>query len=944
MTPEAAPSGPISNAARRGVYLLFFLSGASALLFETLWTYQATLALGSGYRAVTAVLSAFMCGLALGNLLSLRRSVWTLATYAGLEWVILMTGLAALFLLPLLGRLLAPVFGAAGDRPGILLALRFLLSFLVLALPSTAMGMTLPALAQALGGEQGSFRAILGRLYGLNTLGAIGGALAAETLLLPALGVYGTGACAAALNGAAALGAWKLAARPGMTPAPQAAAWDRKVPRSLTPAFVSVFLAGFVLLALEVIWTRFLALFVMNSSLAFVLMLATVLAGIALGGIAGSTAWIRRPFAFLILFAAALALVGSYRGFSLCNPTPGVPIWSPGKILWVGFALQFPVSFLSGVFFTAAGATFRDRIASSQASAGLLVLANTVGAALGAALAGFLLLPTLGIEKSFFAMAVVYGLAALLWAWADAGDRRWLLVGAGAWLAGLAFFPFGHFRERHIPALTERWAPPANQKIAAVREGQMETIVYLELRDFDRLLYHRMLVNVFSMSGNPVAGDRYMKQFVYWPVALHPAPRRALLICYGVGSTARALTRTRELEQIDVVDLSPDVLSLSTVVYPDPSTNPLKDPRVTVHVEDGRFFLETRGETWDIITGEPPPPNVAGIAPLYSLEYFRLLRERLSEGGIATYWLPIQAVSEPAACSILKSWSEVFETCFLWRGARDQLMLVGIRGRPARVSEERFTAQWRDPAVLSDLTDLGFELPELLGTGFVGDAEYLRAITRDASPTEDAFPKRIAAPGPENKTLFESWYDRDASVGRFLRSRSIGEIWPPRLFERTLPYFEWEMSLTSLGSYPWRSRVPPFSEFHRLVTATPLRTLVAWALESDRDLCRAARQADPAVQSQPRPQAHLGAQALADRDYAGAAEHYLRTVGVPGMRKTDLMMCLYSLCMAGRKEEAERTLARVWDERLLALMTPDFWPWMAATFGLRTPTGTGKPK
>src|SRR4051812_25034452 len=132
MTPDAAGSGSISPAFRRAVYLLFLLSGASGLIFETLWTYQATLALGSGYRAVTAVLSAFMCGLALGNLLSLRRSVWTLTTYAILEWVILVTGLAALFILPLVGRLMAPVFGALSEHPGLLTILRFVLSFAVL--------------------------------------------------------------------------------------------------------------------------------------------------------------------------------------------------------------------------------------------------------------------------------------------------------------------------------------------------------------------------------------------------------------------------------------------------------------------------------------------------------------------------------------------------------------------------------------------------------------------------------------------------------------------------------------------------------------------------------------------------------------------------------------------------------------------------------------------
>src|SRR6185503_9007122 len=179
---------PVSDKRRRGAYLLFLLSGASGLIFETLWSYQATLALGSSSAAITAVLSAFMGGLALGNVLALRRSVWSMTTYALLELVILVSGVAALFLLPALGGLASPLFRGLAGHPALLNGFRFALAFAVLVVPSTAMGMTLPALAQALGGEQGAFRSVLGRLYGLNTLGAIAGVLGAEIVLLPAIG------------------------------------------------------------------------------------------------------------------------------------------------------------------------------------------------------------------------------------------------------------------------------------------------------------------------------------------------------------------------------------------------------------------------------------------------------------------------------------------------------------------------------------------------------------------------------------------------------------------------------------------------------------------------------------------------------------------------------------------------------------------------------------
>jgi predicted membrane-bound spermidine synthase len=928
------PSSTIPPRDRAAAGLLFLLSGASGLLFETLWTYQATLALGSSYWAVTAVLSAFMAGLALGNLLALRRSVWSLATYALLEGLILVTGVAAVALLPAVGRLLAPLFAAAADHATLVDLLRFLVAFAMLAVPSTAMGMTLPALTQALGGEQGSFRSALGRLYGLNTLGAVAGVLAGECLLLPRAGVFGTAAAAGALNGAAALGAWALSRR-RTDPSPAAeAAWDRRVPRALAPAFAAVFIAGFALLALEVVWTRFLALFIPNSSLAFALMLATVLAGIALGGIAGGAPWIGRRGAFLLLFGAGAALLASYAGFRWYAPEPGPDYRDAGKMLRVGFLLQFPVSFLSGAFFTLAGAEIRDRIPSSQAAAGLLTLFNTLGAAAGAVTAGFLLVPGLGVEKSFVALAVVYGAAAAIWARVGGADRRALAVGAAAWLAALALFPYGRFQETHVPAVARRWNVGQESTIEKVREGLNETIIFLQAREFDRPLYRRMITNSYSMSANMVGADRYMTQFVTWPVALHPGPRRALLICFGVGNTARALARTRELERIDVVDISRDILELSEIVFPDPAAHPLKDPRVRVHVEDGRFFLQTRSETWDLITGEPPPPEVPGVAGLYSREYFRLLRERLSEGGIATYWLPIHGLSETASRSILKAWSEVFETCFLARGSGDDLVLVGIRGAPRRVDEARFSAQWRDPATARDLSEVGLDLPEALGACFIGDGDYLRSLGADAKAAEDAFPKRVVAEGPEVARLYLDWSSSTSNTARFAASRAVSEIWPAELRERTLLFFKEEERM----SYLLHSRFPDFREIHRVCRETRLKTSLAWALGSTRDHARAAEESAPEVRVRPLPQYHLGVRALAERDYARASEHLLRTVRVPDLRRIDLTLCLYALCMAGRKDEADRLLSESWGEAKKKNIPADHWAWMNATFGLKIPT------
>jgi len=938
-----APSLPAGF--RTTACLLFLLSGASGLIFEALWTYQATLALGSSTGAMTAVLAAFMAGLALGNLLSLRKSVWSLSTYAALEVLILVSGLAALALLPSVGGLLAPLLGALAPWPALLNLLRFSLAFAMLAVPSTAMGMTLPALVQALGHEHGSFRSVLGGLYGFNTAGAIAGVLVAELFLLPKIGVFGAGFCAALLNGAAAVGAWRLR-RSSQGPAASQAPppWDGRVTPDLRLPLLAVFLAGLSLLALEVVWSRFLAVFVPNSSLAFALMLATVLAGIALGGIAGGSSRIPRTLAGLLPLGAGVALLVSYAVFPLVHRSTGALVSNPMDILGLGFVLQFPVSVLSGAFFTLAGVEFRDRIASSQASAGLLVLANTLGAATGAIAGGYLLVPGLGVEKSFVGISIVYVVTAALWVRAFGIHRRWLFGAGAAWIFALAVFPFGVFQKVHLPDLVRRWTPQPDSRLLAVREGLTETLVYVQVREFGQPLFTRMIANSFSMSSNAVASDRYMKQFVYWPVAVHPSPKRALLICFGVGGTARALTRTRELEHIDVVDLSRDILELSDLFFPDPATHPLRDPRVRVHVEDGRFFLRTRSETWDIITGEPPPPELPGVAGLYSREYFQLLKDRLSEGGIATYWLPIHSLSVPAARSILRAWSDVFEHCFLWRGSQKDLMLTGFKGRPSPCTESRFAVQWEDRERSADLADVGLEVPETLGTGFIGDAAYIRSITAESAPTEDAFPKRIIAPGDPDKAFFNEWYNIPACAARFRDSAAIAELWPPELRQRTQAYFPWEGILTTLGTAPVDPQFPDFAKLHRLCTTTTLKAPVHYLLVSNRDDQRALDRADAEQRGLPVAQFHLGVRALADREYGKAADHLLRTLGVEGMRRIHLGACLFALCMAGRKEEAERSLSALWDEDKMRAIPAEYWATMKSAFDLKIPAGKARSR
>ena len=634
----------------RALCLVFSASGAAALLFETLWFRQAGLVLGNTVWATALVTASFMVGLAIGNTFAARygrRVRRPLLAFALMELVVGASGVALVLGFPVLATRLAPLLGSFAS-PATLNVVRVAVAFTLLVVPSSAMGATLPLLARTLSAWDENFGHVLGRLYGWNTLGAVAGAVAGELFLIGALGVRGTALVAAGLDLVAASAAFTLSR--SLAPIPSAASIAERTPlragaRGLRIA-AAAFLAGGLLLALEVVWFRFLLLFVASTSLTFALMLAVVLLGISGGGFAGSVWLHRQPegyrFAPLVALAGGSAAVVAYAGFPTALAAHGTTLVStPINVFLLSLKLMLPVCFLSGLIFTLLGKALHQEFREEAWAAGTVTVANTLGAMLGALVGGFFLLPHLGMERSFFVLSLGYVLVAVIIPWrVRAGRER--LAHALAWglsLVALALFPFGLMNARYMRLVAARWSEDGSYVVAS-KEGLTETVMIFR-RDFlGQPISYRLVTNGAGMSATGRMASRYMGLFVWWPVAVHPEPKTALLISHGLGTTARALIETRGLVSIDVVDTSADVLQLSAVAFP-PGSDPLADPRVQIHVEDGRFFLSTASQHYDIITSEPPPPKAAGIVNLYSQEYFQLIRDRLADGGIATYWLPV---------------------------------------------------------------------------------------------------------------------------------------------------------------------------------------------------------------------------------------------------------------------------------------------------------------
>ena len=894
---------------------MFFVSGASALIFETLWFHQASLVFGSSVWASSLVLSGFMGGLALGS----AAAVWKgnrlgapVRTYAILEVVIAVSGVALVYFLPSLGELTTPLLRPVIDHPWILNPARLLLAFVVLLVPSTAMGLTLPLLTEALVAADTNFGRALGKLYGWNTLGAVLGAVVAETHLIGALGIHGAGLAAGSLNLFAALTAGFISRSPRAQVAASGTGSTTAFRLGGDAWLGAAFLSGFALLALEVVWFRFLLLFVVGTTLSFAVMLAVVLAGIALGGLAASF-WLRLDqegfrYAVVVSLASGLLCAVTYAVF----PAVVAPFGDKGisgfqSVLRVSLPLILPIAFLSGVFFTLAGAALRREYPSAAATTGVLTFANTTGAALGAFTGGFLLLPTLGMEASFFLMAVLYGVIGLVVFTRCRPPRRVLYpVGAG-WFLALALFPWGAMQHRHLMTTAGRWAAGRGWQVAGLREGLDATILYVDELIFGQAHQDfRLVTNSLSMSTTEFGSRRYMKLYVYLPVAVHPGLRKALLISYGVGSTAKALTESRSLQQIDVVDISRDVLEMSAIVFPDPRENPLNDPRVRVHIEDGRYFLQTTEQTFDLITGEPPPPQIATVVNLYTREYFQRMFDRLNPGGFVTYWLPLHSLSDGSAKAIIKAFQDVFPDASLWHGTLEDVMLVGTRNAQGAVSADWFERQWREPRIAEEMRSVGLERPEQLGALFIGDAQYLTALTRDALPLVDNFPKRILSDsllGQGSSKLFLTLLDSKQARDRFIASPLIKRLWPEPLIERTAPYFELQRIINSLLDTFGSPLAKSTRDLDFLLRQTTLTAPIQWYMGTTSDVLRTMGTLSREEQALPIWQYQLGARLLSERRFEEALEPLRQAEQRPALFATARLFRIYALCLLQRHDE-----------------------------------------
>jgi spermidine synthase len=726
--------------------LLFFCSGASALVYQVLWLRMFGWVFGVTVYAASTVWASFMAGLAAGSLIAAKsgdRVRRPLAWFGAAELLIGATAAASPALLHAVERTYAAAYMWLPQSLSVLTLVRFVMALAVLIVPTTMMGATLPLVIKSSAFRTGRLGERVGLLYGSNTAGAIVGTLAAGLWWIPGFGIQRTFAIAATLNAIVGLSAILLsrmiaADRDPGSERRDTHEWSRP-PDARAIVVLGVFaVSGFVSLALEVVWFRVLTLFLRPTVYGFAIMLATILAGIAIGSYAIAPLLDRRARWITVLavleMGIAFAVVLSLGPLLQLSPVSDwlTPIVGRVAPPWLAFPIAgsllalFPAALLMGVAFPIGlrvwAGSGADQTGIVARRVGHFYALNVAGAILGSLAGGFVLLPWLGSRSSLAGLAAVtFGSGLLLLAISELHRRARVVLGAiASALFAIAVAqspdPFAQFIAVRFPGERLVWR----------EEGVEATVVVHESPSRDLSL---------TINGNHQAssdaGTTYVHRRIgHLPMALHRDPRTALVIGLGGGATAGAISVHGA--SVDIVELAGSVVRAAPL-FAAINYGVLSRPNVSVRVDDGRNYLMLTPKRYDVVTADVIHPIFAGSGNLYSAEYFRLMRRVLNPGGMVVQWV---AGTDAEYKMIARTFLSVFPETTVWG---DGSLLVGTL-EPLRVHHSDFERKLRTAGGAEGFHDLNVESFDRLRAAFTAGPGELRAFVGDGPVLTDDKP------------------------------------------------------------------------------------------------------------------------------------------------------------------------------------------------------------
>lgn len=765
------------------VLSLFFCSGATALVYEVIWSKYLSQMFGSTVYAQTVVLAVFMGGLALGNRLFGGRSATLQRPLKAYGYVELLIGLYAFFF-PLFFQFADAAFVSLGGRllehGWLLLALKGILSVALLATPTVLMGGTLPMLVAWLQKSSVEAGRRSARFYSVNSLGAVCGAGVAGFYLVQNWGMVAALQATALLNLVIAaiaigLGREEAAVEPQTTPQSDLEKAVNPVP--LRWAGVLVFITGAISMGLEVLASRSLALIFGSSLQSFAIVLMAFILGIGLGSAVIASPKLRRwnsekTVAFLLLSASGWiallifnieAWVDFYRyaRSGLAASTIGYLYYQVLTAVLAVMVLGLPAALIGAVLPLLIRAS--DSSAASLGSqVGRLLTRNTLGAVVGVLITGFVLMPQLGLRGAFGTLALALAVVAITTAWLR--QMRGLAIGAGALTVVLSvIFPLtGEGWQHTLSSGIFRWRETeVDTRLLAMRKADTKILFYEDAADATVSVEQIGSALNLRVNGKPDASSEtdMSTQLLlgHLPLLARPESKDVFVLGMGSGVTGGAVLG-HPIERLTVAENCEPVIRAARFFEPW-NRGILNDGRTRLRMEDARTLLKLSPQRYDVIICEPSNPWVVGVGSVFSEEFYQMAASRLKEGGIMAQWFHIYEMSDPLVTMVLRTFNSVFPHVEIWDTATGDLVLLGS-AKPWPSSPEHWTTVFNRPRPAKDLAEIGLSKPVSLLARQLASQRTAFAIAGEGPVQRDQFPVlEYAAPqafflGRRSQALF----------------------------------------------------------------------------------------------------------------------------------------------------------------------------------------------
>ena len=741
------------QASTLAIFAAFFLSGVASLTCEVVWFKLFGLVLGNSTQSASTVVTVFFVGLGIGAIASGRltdRLEQPLLVYGVLELLLAGVSLGTTLVLSRWSDWITWFTPYMGQGDGSDLPVKLALAFALLGPPTLLMGSTLPLLSRWIVQARQGLGSKVALLYTVNTMGAAVGCAWVGFVGVGTLGLWGSGLVASGIYLLAGVTAVALSVtgdhRVALDATPQQQDGGSGLAQGAGMLIVAFGLSGFISVAYEILWFRLLATATLNTVYVFASLLVVYLFGLVVGAAVVARwlrtdrpdllqAFIRLQLAIALFGVVTLALLGRARSLLAMANVAVLEAEGIVAVVVLAMIVLLPPCTLIGMTFPIAAELTVQRLSSLGSRIGLVYGANTIIGAMGSLSAGFLFIPLLGTQGTalLLAMANLALAGALALYFTTAREDRVLRREIAATVGFLAF-AFVWLGPRY---LQDSQTQILDAELLDYREAADGTFVMVKYEEYG-VEYQQVIVNGTSYANNRPPGRHYMALLAHLPILLHDDPEQVVVICIGTGTTVGATSISDRVGRVAAVDLSREIFELAPHFVPWNHAFH-ESPKVDKIVADGRHFLLSSDRAFDVLTFEPPPPIEAGVANLYTVEFYQLARRRARAGALMAQWIPVHQGFQELQRQLVKSVMVEYPHTSLWMTDNQEAIVIGA-DKPLQIDPVELARRMAEPDVKAELHDIGIDSVEDLLALFVVQGSDLEAWVGDAPPISDNLP------------------------------------------------------------------------------------------------------------------------------------------------------------------------------------------------------------